>query len=178
MRPAVVGILVLLVAIAGCPGRSRTGSLELRWQGTDRGVVAGPATGQWCGPLRLLEIRSVKGDTGVAVAIYPRDTLVAGTYPIRPPLKAESLPPAAAVALRWAGPTSVKGFQGESGSVVLQRSSGGAVSGRLTAAARSATDTGFVELTGQFRDLAVLSSKVGCVAGDTIDAPRTDTLVH
>jgi hypothetical protein len=152
--------------------------LELQWKGTDRGAFTGPATGQWCGPLRLLEIRSVKGDTGVAVAVYPRDTLVAGIYPIRPPLRAESLPPAAAVALRWAGPTSVKGFQGESGSVVLQRPSGGTVSGRLTAAARSATDTGFLELTGQFRDLAVGETKVGCIAGDTMDAPRTDTLVH
>ena len=178
MRPAAVGVLALLIALAGCPGRSRTGSLELRWKGTDRGVFSGPASGQWCGPLRLLEIRSVKGDTGVAVAIYPRDTLAAGTYPVRPPLKAESLPPAAAVALRWAGPTSVKGFQGESGHVVLERPSGGAVSGRLTTAARSATDTGFLEVTGQFRDLAVRSSKVGCIAGDTIDAPRTDTLVH
>ncbi|HET6796724.1 MAG TPA: hypothetical protein VFH40_06130 [Gemmatimonadales bacterium] len=178
MRPAAVVELALLVGLAGCPGRTSTGTLELRWKGTERGVVTGSATGQWCDLLRLLEIRVVKGDTGVAVAIYPRNTLVAGTYPIRAPLKAESLPPAAAVALRWAGPTAVKGFQGESGNIVLERSSGGAVSGRLTAAARSATDTGFLELTGQFRDLAVQSSKLGCVAGDTLDAPRTDTLVH
>jgi hypothetical protein len=178
MRLAVAAGISLFVLLPGCRARSDTGHLELSWTGSDRGALSAPAAAQWCSALRLLEIRSVMGDTGAAVAIYPAETLVAGTYPIRVPTKAEAAPPAAAVALRWAGPTSVKGFQGESGMVVVERSSRGVVSGRVSAAARSATDTGSLAVTGQFRDLPLRSSQSGCVATDTVDAPRRDTLVH
>jgi hypothetical protein len=152
--------------------------VELRWQGTETGRLSASATAEWCALLKVLEIRSVRGDTGVALAIFPVETLLAGTYPIKLAAKAESTRPAAGFALRWAGQTFVRGFQGESGTVILERSPVGNMSGRMSAATRSATDTGALTVTGDFRDLAVRTSREGCVAGDTLDAPRIDTLIH
>ena len=178
MRRSAALTMFLCLGLLACRTQGRSGQLELRWRGTDHGGLSAAATAQWCSPLRLLEIRSIKGDTGVAVAIYPAETLIAGSYPIKAPPKAESIPPAAALALRWAGPTSVRGFQGESGTVILQRSPRGEISGRVSSSARSATDTGVLVVTGQFRQLPVRSTKEGCVARDTSDARRTDTLIH
>jgi hypothetical protein len=129
----------------------------------------------------MLEIRAVVGDTGVAIAVYPRDTLAAGKYPVMDPVRAESLPPAAGLALRWAAQTSIKGFQGESGSIVIERSGSGELSGSLAAGARSIADTGRLKVRGKFQHLAVAVSKRGCTrsAQDTAgDAAAGDTLVH
>jgi hypothetical protein len=182
----VAGLLWLALAgLSACHPLSRLrrddAQVDLRWSGSDEGKVSSGATAEWCGLLRLLEIRAIRGDTGVALAIYPSDSLVPGKYPVRDPVRAESLPPAAGVAVRWATRTSIKGFQGESGSVILERSGSGPVSGRVEALARSATDTGRIHVTGTFQNLSVRKSTRGCVrpAGDTVgDAPPPDTLVH
>jgi hypothetical protein len=85
--------------------------------------------------------------------VYPAETLTAGTYRILEPARAESLAPAAALALRWLTPKTVEGFRGESGTVRLERSSSGLVSGEVKARARSVIDTGRITVTGTFRDL-------------------------
>jgi len=155
--------------------------MDLHWTGSDRGKVSAGATAEWCSLLRLLEIRVIRGDTGIALAIYPRDTVLPGKYPVKEPARAESLAPAAGIAVRWATPTSIKGFQGESGSVVLERSGGGSLSGRVEALARSATDTGRINISGSFHSLSVRTSTRGCVrpARDSVKAASPpDTLVH
>jgi hypothetical protein len=87
------------------------------------------------------------------------------------PARAESVPPAAGVAVRWLGQTVVQGFQGESGKVVLQRSTSGLYSGRLSARAVSIADTQHISLSGSFRDLAAQADSAGCtpVAEDSDD---------
>ncbi|MFL5403564.1 MAG: hypothetical protein ACJ8BF_12175 [Gemmatimonadales bacterium] len=180
------GLLSLgLVGLSACKevARLRGGGddIEVHWTGADQGKVSGTATAEWCSLLRLLEVQALAGDTGVALAIYPTDTLAAGKYPVMDPAKAESLPPAAGLALRWPTQTSIKGFQGESGSVVLERSGSGQLSGSVAAVARSITDNGRLRVTGTFRDLTVRPSTRGCVrAGrDTArNAPPADTLIH
>src|SRR4051812_23358732 len=87
--------------------------LELTWSGKDRGKLSGAATAQWCEPRRFLEIHTVQGDTGAALALYPERRLAVGSYPVVEPPKTESLPPAAGVAVRWLGPMVVQGFQGD-----------------------------------------------------------------
>jgi hypothetical protein len=176
-RLACAGLVALLL-LSGCRDRAGGGHLELRWKGSARGTLAAPATADWCALLRLLEIRSVKGDTGVAIALYPTEALVSGTYPVKPPAKTGPPPPAARLAVRWPGQTAIRGFQGDSGTVVVERSAKGVVSGRVTAFAHSATDTGALEINGRFRDLVVQMPKEGCVAADTLNAPPIDTLVH
>jgi len=176
-RLAGAGLMAVLMA-TGCRNRSGGGHLELRWSGSAHGSLKGAATADWCALLRLLEIRLVKGDTGVAIALYPTEALASGTYPVKPPAKTAAPPPAARLALRWPGQTSVRGFQGDSGNVVVERSSKGIVSGRVSAFAHSATDTGSLKIEGRFRELVVQLPKEGCVAADTLNAPPIDTLVH
>jgi hypothetical protein len=181
-------LTVLAIVLVGLPGCNRApasrggaGEIEVRWTGSERGRLFGRATAEWCSILRLLEIRAIQGDTGIALAIYPADTITPGKYRIVDPAKAESLPPAAGIAVRWATQVAVKGFQGESGSVVLDRSIPGELSGRITAAARSVTDTQRVMIDGSFRDLTIRPQARGCARRSKHteeDAQPSDTQLH
>jgi hypothetical protein len=109
----------------------------------------------------VLEIRAVQGDTGIALAIYPKDTLIPGRYRVVDPIRAESLPPAAGVAVRSFTQNAVKGFQGDTGTVFLDRSPSGELGGSVTAGARSVIDTQRVTIRGTFQGLTVHPSP-GC----------------
>jgi hypothetical protein len=181
-------LTALAIVLAGLPGCNRgpasrggAGQIDVRWTGTEPGRLSGGATAEWCSILRLLEIRAIRGDTGIALAIYPADTITPGEYRIVDPAKAESLPPAAGMALRWATQVAVKGFQGESGSVVLDRLRSGELSGRITAAARSVTDTQRVTIDGSFSGLTIRPQGRGCARRSKHsdeDAQPRDTQLH
>ncbi len=160
--------LPLLLVLAACsrpaappPERAR---LEADWTGSDTGKLSGRATAEWCDSLRVLEIRAVRGDSGVAVALYPADSVVADSYPVLPPARADSTPPAAAVGLRWFAETTVEGFRGDSGAVVVEAAASGRLSGRFLAHLRSVTGVGRLTLRGTFRDLPVVPAARGCVS--------------
>jgi hypothetical protein len=178
------GYLLLVCLFGACrqpAQKSPTeGLLEVGWKGRDAGSISGLATADWCDLRQVLEIRAVQGDTGIALALYPGKTLKPGVYRVLDPVKAESLPPAAGVALRWLGPNVIQGFQGDSGQVDLQRSSSGRLSGRVSARARSVVDTQRIVLTGTFRDLTVHQDSLGCAAPEEPDedAEPDDTGVH
>lgn len=152
-----------------------SGHLEAQWTGSAPGKISTPATAQWCAVRRLLEIRAVQGDTGIALAIYPGESIAAGQYRVLDPTKAESLPPAAGVALRWLAQTTVQGFQGDSGVVDLSRSTAGLLTGRIRVGARSVVDTQKVSVTGTFRDLAVRPDTRGCIAPRENPGARAET---
>lgn len=145
-------------------GTTDSGRLDLEWTGSDPGRISGPATAEWCATRRMLEVRAVQSDTGVALALYPGETLAAGEYRVVDPVKAESVPPSAGVALRWFAENAVKGFQGNSGTVTLERSKSGQLSGDVIAEGRSVVDTQEVAITGTFRDLNVRRQSRGCAA--------------
>lgn len=159
---------LLLFLVASCrtgPGNSqKEGHLEAQWTGLGHGKISGPATAEWCAARRLLQIRTVQGDTGIALALYPAETIAVGMYRVVDPTKAESLPAAAGVALRWLAQTSVQGFQGDSGVVDLKRSTAGLLSGRIRVGARSVVDTQRVSVSGTFQDLTVRPDTRGCGA--------------
>lgn len=180
------GWFVLLLMLTGscrhAPGNNPSRPyLDVRWSGSEQGKISGPATAEWCSPRRLLEIRTVQGDTGIALALYPGETITAGKYHVVHPAKAESLPPAAGVALRWLTQTTVQGFQGDSGVVDLDRSAAGLLSGRVRIRARSVVDTQRVSVTGTFEDLTVRAQARGCIAPEENSgehAEHPDTGVH
>jgi hypothetical protein len=172
------GALALLVV--GCGGREpKAGDgprLELQWTGADTGRMAGPATAEWCEPLQVLEINGVAGDTGIAIALYPRDSIRPDSYPVVPPERADSTPPAAAVALRYFAETAVKGYQGDSGRVLVSVPAPGRLSGRFSASLKSASDGTRLRATGAFRDLRVVPATRGCIPRPS--RPPADTGVH
>lgn len=170
MRIGIWGVSLSLCLTGACseaPGE--TAHLDVRWQGAKAGSVAGTATAGWCAHERVLEIRSVQGDTGIALALYPGKTLVPGVYRVVDPVKAESVPPAAGVAVRWPTENKVQGFQGDSGRVALELSSSGRLSGSVRARARSVVDTERIVLTGTFKDLTLLPDSLACPPPEPVD---------
>ena len=161
-------ILLLAAILAACrtsaSPSSEKPSLDAEWTGADTAKVAGPATAEWCDSLRLLQIQSLRGDTGIAIAIYPVRQIGAGRFPIVAPARADTAPPAAAVAIRWFAETSIRGFQGDSGNVVIQESRPGVFAGTFEAGAHSATDGGHLTIRGSFRGLTVQPARRGCTA--------------
>jgi hypothetical protein len=172
---------LLLGACQATPERSqRVGYLEVGWNGRSGGIISAPATAGWCAAKRVLEIRAIRGDTGIALALFPGKTLSPGAYRIVAGARAESIPPAARIAVRWLATNTVQGFQGDSGRVELERSSSGQLSGSVRARARSVVDTQRITLTGTFRDVTALPDSLGCTRpgnGDD-DADADDTGIH
>lgn len=156
-------------AVAGALACSRpakpaeTARLSVEWTGSDTGKLSGPATAEWCDSLKLLEIRGIQGDSGLALALYPTDTIRPDSYPVLPPARADSTPPAAAVALRWFAETAIKGFRGDSGFVVVEAGRGSEIGGRFVTHAASVSDTGRLTLRGSFRNLAIARAPRGCL---------------
>ncbi len=156
-----------LLALAGCSrapaapaDRSR---LAADWTGSDTGRVVGHATAEWCDSLRVLEIRTVKGDTGIALAIFPAESIKPDSYPAMLPLRADSIRSAAAVALRWFAETAIMGFQGESGAVVLESTDSQRVWGHFETRMRSVTEGSRLFLKGSFFDVPVVAAGRGCM---------------
>jgi hypothetical protein len=142
---------------------SQVGRLEARWTGADSGKISAPAVAEWCADRLLLEIRAIQGDTGLAMALYPVDTVVSDSYPVVEPSRADSAPPSASVALRLFSQTAIKGYQGDSGAVLLKRSGSGQLSGSLAARARSVLTGQQIRLSGRFDRVAVMPQERGCV---------------
>ena len=177
MKRSGTGLIVAIALAAGCWGSVEepiTGRLEARWTGPDTGQVSAPATAEWCPERRLLEIRAIYGDTGVAMVLYPLDTIDADTYRVVSPAGADSLAPSAAVALRLFSPTAIKGYQGDSGNVVLKRSGSGELSGTLGARSRSVLNGELLRITGEFRDIVVEPQTRGCLPETPPDSTDAD----
>jgi hypothetical protein len=168
--------------LAGCPGVQRpeaqSSRLEIEWTGAGKGRLAGSATAEWCDSLKVLQIQTLAGDSGVAIALYPKDAIRPDSYPVLPPAKADSVPPAAAVALRYFGETAVKGYQGDSGRVLVRDTAGGRVSGRFSASLKSATDGSRIRAGGAFHDVRVVPAQRGCMARPAPAPSPADTGVH
>lgn len=179
IRPDPV-VLVLLAISLSCDGsvssKNQGSSLEVGWTGSDTGQMSAPAVAEWCDEQRRLEIRALGGDTGVALAIYPNVILSPDSYPVVAPVPRDSVVPSARVGLRWFAATAIKGFQGDSGTVVLERTDSGRLSGKLGVRARSVSNTERVTVTGEFRNLTVLDQVRGCIPDSSLDSLEQDTV--
>jgi hypothetical protein len=134
------------------------------WTGADTGQFSGTALGEWCDEQRRLEIRIIKGDTGLALAVSPEVVLSPDSYRVVLAGSKDSARPMARLALRWFGPTAIYGFQGDSGIVVLEQTDSGQLTGRMVARARSVSNSDRLSLTGEFRNLGVLAQSRGCTS--------------
>jgi hypothetical protein len=136
--------------------------------------MAAPMTAEWCEQRRALEIRAVAGDTGLGLVLYPVDTIDADSYRIVIPDAADTLPPAASVALRVFSTNTIQGYQGDSGTVALERGENGELSGVIEARARSVVNGQLVTVTGKLRDLTIVPQTRGCVPEIPADSADTN----
>jgi hypothetical protein len=130
------------------------------------------AVAEWCDSLRLLQVRATKGDTGVAIALYPGPRMEPGEYPVRSPEQADSVsPPAAALAARWLSATAVQGFQAESGAVTLTRAPDGSLDGRFHATGHGVPISLRLSIAGSFEGLREVPAPRSCAG-----TPHADTI--
>jgi hypothetical protein len=204
LRLVAAGLAGALACSVGGPADSPTGSLEVEWIGSDTGKLSAPAVAEWCDSLKLLELRAIHGDTGIALVFYPSgsgtradsvpraslfakrdsmakpdsvargDSATPGKYPVVAPERADSSRPAAAVALRWFAETSIRGFRGDSGTVVLESS--GPAAGRFSAYLRSATEGSRLTVTGSFKDLSITPAPESCAGRPSRGPVEADEL--
>lgn len=159
-RLATAGLLVAMACSSGREAPSAGGRLEVQWVGADTGKLAAPAVGEWCDSLRMLEVRATHGDTGIALVLYPADTVAPGEYPLVVPERADSVRPAAAAAVRWFAETSIRGFRSDSGTLTITTVSPGA--GRFSGSLRSATEGSRLTVSGSFQGLTVTPAHPDC----------------
>ncbi len=171
-RLATSGLLLAAACSGEEPEEAPGGSLEVQWVGADTGKLVAPAVAEWCDSLRMLELRAMHGDTGIALVLYPADSAAVGEYPLVPPERRDSTRPSAAVALRWFAETSVRGFRSDSGSVTLAALNPGSGSGRFSGRLRSATEGSRLTVAGTFKGLTVTPARKDCagVAPDPDDS--------
>jgi hypothetical protein len=159
-----VWVSFLLIAAVACRSStaSEEGHLKASWIGADTGGLSGFALAEWCDEQRRLEIRTIKGDTGLALAVSPEVVLSPDSYRVAIPGSRDTAPPSARLALRWFGPTAIHGFQGDSGTVILERTDSGRLTGSVVARGSSVSNSDRVTLTGEFQNLAVIPQSRGC----------------
>jgi hypothetical protein len=93
--------------------------LSASWDGPKAGKLRAAATAAWCPKARRLEVGAIREDVGVALAIYPEETLTAGTYEAFDPGRYAMQRPGSAAALRWFSEQEVKGYQSDSGAATV-----------------------------------------------------------
>jgi len=152
----------------------KAGWVAASWTGADTGRMAGSGIAEWCAERRALEIRGVQGDTGLAVVLYPVDSIEPDTFRVVLPEGADTLAPSGAIGLRLFEANAVQGYQGDSGAIVLQRAESGQLSGTIAARARSVVNGQQVRLTGQLRNLNVVPQGRGCVPEPLSDSADTN----
>lgn len=162
-RAAVLTLLVLGGCSRAPAAPADRARLAADWTGSDTGRIVAHATAEWCDSLRVLEIRAVKGDTGIALAIFPADSVKPDSYPTMLPLRADSIRSASAVALRWFAETAIMGFQGENGAIVIEATDSQRVWGRFETRMRSVTEGSRLFLKGSFFDVPVVAAQRGCM---------------
>ena len=166
MRGAGLALAFVLSLTAACDKReslqSQAGRLEAHWTGADSGKISARATAEWCADRLWLELRAIQGDTGLALALYPVDSIVSDSYPVVEPTRADSARPSASLGLRLFSQTAVKGYWGDSGAVLLVRSGSEQVSGSVTARARAVPNGEQIRLSGKFERVAILPQVRGC----------------
>jgi hypothetical protein len=175
IRGAVWGALAWAAACSNPPQRKTTGSIEAQWTGADTGKMAAPMTAEWCDVRRALEIRGVTGDSGLGLVLYPVDTIDADSYRIVVPEAADTAPPpSAAIALRVFSTNTIQGYQGDSGTIALERGKDGELSGVIEARARSVVNGQLVTVNGKLRDLTIVPQKRGCETDIPADSADTN----
>ena len=167
-RLIAAGLVGALACASDEPAGPPAGSLHVEWTGADTGTLSAAAVAEWCDSLAVLEIRAIHGDTGIALLLYPSDSAAAsdsvrpGNYAVVAPNRASATRPASAVAMRWFAETSIRGFRGDSGSLVLEAAGPGTGSGRFSAHLRSPNEGSRIVVTGSFKGLTVTPAPPGC----------------
>ena len=132
------------------------------WTGSTQGTFRAPATALWCARDTLLELIAVRNDTAVGFALFPKDSLRAGTYAIFSAKVAVVFRPQANAAARWLDQVELKGFEGTSGKVTLSSTGASGVSGTYEVGLRRTESPDTLTLSGSFARVPVGKAIEAC----------------
>lgn len=144
-------------------GPDATGLVTLEWRGSARGRASFPGRIAWCPVTRMATLTAISNDTGLLVTLLETDSLSIGPHQVVTPANREISPrPNATAALRWVKDTSaIIGYASVSGVVELS-SIGERATGSLDLRLRMPAALDTIVLKGDFRNLPVVASAVGC----------------
>ena len=155
---AVFGAVLVLSA---CGREAPRGRMELTARTTrDTIPFSAPAEGYWCAADSSVEIVAVRKDSGMALALFPVDSLRPGTYPVGSLTDSVYARPRARVAARWFGKALVEGYYSTTGVVNLL--SGPELTGDFTATMQGMMYEAREELQGTFRGVRVRPAAEPC----------------
>ena len=162
--------VMLLAACHGSAAGPSAGQLQAKWAGSDSGKLNAKARATWCAPGRLLEVMAVDSDAGLGLAIYPSESVSTGEYPVAGPAPDSAQRPRAAVGIRWFTETQIKGYQGDSGWIMLTKRDGvleGGLEARLHAVATPET----IRVMATFRSVPLVTDSTRCRSDSVTAAP-------
>jgi len=151
--------------------------MQVSWIGADTASFSAAASALWCGTPRWLEVVGQRGDTGVALVVYPSagQARMGGVYSVRAPARdsaADSVAavrPSGAIAVRWVTPQAVEGYEGIAGTIRITEGDQG-IAGTFEGVLRSVASDDTLSLDGRFRGLPVTRDGAECQPADTTSA--------
>ncbi|MFN0177884.1 MAG: hypothetical protein ACKVZ0_03725 [Gemmatimonadales bacterium] len=168
ISPALFLTLAALAGLAACrasPGPDAVGpssQLTVEWKGAVNRTFTAPAEGRWCARDRLLEIVASQADTGVGLALAMLDSLRPGQHPVVSSAVPVDWRPMALAAVRWVNDTAVRGFEGNSGGVVVTTVGPDGVSGTIDLRLKHHNTPDTIRMTGRFSSVPVGPSDTLC----------------
>ncbi len=144
-------------------GLDATGTVTLEWRGSARGRATFPGQITWCPVTRMATLTAISNDTGLLVTLLESDSLSVGPHQVvTPAIRDISPKPNATAAFRWVKDTvAIIGYASVSGVIELS-SVGERATGSMDLRLRMPAALDTILLKGDFRNLPVVASAVGC----------------
>lgn len=164
--------LLFLLSILACRaagGSSGAGEGELEVSWSDAAATAqliAPAEARWCARDSMLELLAVRNDSALGIALYPRDSLRAESYPLFLAGVFAPWRPQATAAMRLMLSNELRTYGSRWGQVQLTESAPGTVSGTFDLHLKRATAADSLHVTGQFTRVAVRPAGLSCGRAD------------
>ncbi len=167
-------LMMCLPLVVAC--ESDRATMQATWTGADTGTINTRATAVWCAEYGFVEVVGQQGDTGLALAVFPGEDGLAGSYSVAPPDTASfPLAPGAALAARWFEATSLEAWQGLGGSVTIDRDEDGLLTGSFDGRLGSVSGDETLEISGVFGGVTLRTggpecrTEVQAVSGSSAD---------
>lgn len=160
-----LSMLCVLLLLPACGESSLgRGQLSTTWTfGEFQGQLTADVSATICPTTRLVELVTIRGDTGVAILLFPVDTVVTtGAYPVFPTQIGIEPRPGAMVALRWFESVRVEAFESLDGEVVVEGGGAEGLSGRFSARLVGVERLDTVMVQGAFSGIAPVPAGPDC----------------
>lgn len=163
VRPLAVLCLLGLIGCARRTPKAKLGDIHAVWYGAERGRFIAPLKATHCAESGLVELLAIRGDTGIGVALFLRDSSRIDTtaYPVLPGSLLNEPRPGATLGARWFTTTAISAYEGVAGTVQIQ-SAGSALRGTIDAKFQGLDKPDTFRLRATFVQVPVVRADSGC----------------